>query len=188
MQHPVHLVWSSLFDFRQRSVHLSGLAESYEKVRTTTNVFAGSYPSRFDPKRGQREVAREFSDPDSEGTVFESSGWWLSSPLRGSFDNARSSMSVWTRVWKIPRTMSVSWERPTALSCCLPHSKAVSSTKPSSEEQIRRSDNVGCVPLCGALSGSRSAAPHTIVTPSEDFPTPQEALHAVPIDEPLHKN
>ena len=28
-------------------------------------------PSRFDPKRGQREVAGEFSEPDSEGMVFE---------------------------------------------------------------------------------------------------------------------
>ena len=43
-----------------------------------------------------------------------------------------------------------------------------------------------CVPLCGAPSGSHSAALHTIVTLSEDFPTPQEALDAGPIDEPLH--
>ena len=33
--------------------------------------FAGSCPSRYDPKRGQREVAGEFSVPDSEGMVFE---------------------------------------------------------------------------------------------------------------------
>ena len=55
--------------------------------------------SRFDPKRGQRDVAGEVSEPDSEGTLFESSGWSLSSPLRGSFENA-SSMSDWTRVWR----------------------------------------------------------------------------------------
>ena len=42
---------------------------------------------------------------------------------------------------------------------------------------------MGCVPLCGAPSGSL----HTIVTLSEDFPMPQEALDAVPTDEPLHR-
>ena len=40
-------------------------------------------PSRFDPKHGQWEVAGEFSEPDSEGTVFEPAGWSLSSPCRG---------------------------------------------------------------------------------------------------------
>ena len=33
--------------------------------------FAGSWPSHCDPKRSQREVADEFSVPDSEGMVFE---------------------------------------------------------------------------------------------------------------------
>ena len=62
------------------------------------------------------------------------------------------------------------------------------------DEEIRRvlagwtlPDNVFSVPLCGALSDSQSAALHMIVTPSEDFPTPQEASDAVPNDEPLHK-
>ena len=45
-------------------------------------------PSRFDPKRGQREIAGEFSEPNSEGTVFEFAGWSLSSPLCGCFMNA----------------------------------------------------------------------------------------------------
>ena len=40
----VHLVWSSLFTFRRRSVHLSGLAESCEVVRTMNILFAGSWP------------------------------------------------------------------------------------------------------------------------------------------------
>ena len=44
--------------------------------------------SRFHPKRGQREATGEFSEPDSEGTVFEFAGWSLSSPLCGCFMNA----------------------------------------------------------------------------------------------------
>ena len=40
----VHLVWSSLLTSRRRSVHLSGLAESFEAVRTMTIFFAGSWP------------------------------------------------------------------------------------------------------------------------------------------------
>ena len=39
----VHLVWSSLFTFRRRSVGLSGLTESYEIVRTMTIFFAESW-------------------------------------------------------------------------------------------------------------------------------------------------
>jgi len=48
-------------------------------------------------------------------------------------------------------------------------------------------DDVGCVPLCGSPSDSHSAALHTFVTPSEDFPTIQCALDAVPVDEQLHR-
>jgi len=48
-------------------------------------------------------------------------------------------------------------------------------------------DDEGCVPLCGSPSDSHSAALHTIVTPSEDFPDIQAALDAVPVDEPLHR-
>ena len=65
---------------------------------------------------------------------------------------------------------------------------------PSSKEEIRSvlagwalRDNGGCAPLCGAPSGSHSAAPHTTVTLSKDLPTQQEALDAGPIDEPLHR-
>ena len=43
------------------------------------------------------------------------------------------------------------------------------------------------MPLCGAPSASHSAAPHTTVTLSKDFPTPQEALDVGPIDERLHR-
>ena len=45
-------------------------------------------PPAFDPERGQREAPGEVSELDYEGTVFESSGLSLSSPLRGSFENA----------------------------------------------------------------------------------------------------
>ena len=48
-------------------------------------------------------------------------------------------------------------------------------------------DDEGCVPICGATTDSHSAALHTIVTPSEDFPDIQAALDAVPEDEPLHR-
>ena len=43
--------------------------------------------SRFDPKRGEREVAGEFSEPDSEGTVFECVDWSWSCHVRGCFEN-----------------------------------------------------------------------------------------------------
>ena len=43
-------------------------------------------PPAFDPKCGQREVAGDFSEPDSEGTV--STGWSLSRSLRGCFEIA----------------------------------------------------------------------------------------------------
>ena len=42
-------------------------------------------------KRGQREVAGEFSEPASEGTVFESANWSLSSSLRGCLENTEES-------------------------------------------------------------------------------------------------
>ena len=45
-------------------------------------------PAAVTPSAVTGEVASEVSEPDSEGTVFESSGWSLSSPLRGSFENA----------------------------------------------------------------------------------------------------
>ena len=45
-------------------------------------------PPVLTQKRGQREVAGEFYEPDSEGTVFESAGWSLSSSLRGCFENS----------------------------------------------------------------------------------------------------
>ena len=40
----VLLVWSSLFTFRRRSVHLCGLAESCKVVRTMTILFARLWP------------------------------------------------------------------------------------------------------------------------------------------------
>ena len=57
--------------------------------------FAGSCPSRYDPKRGQREVAGEFSVPDSEGLVFEAA--------RGGIENTeechvRVDKGLWNRV------------------------------------------------------------------------------------------
>ena len=44
-----------------------------------------------------------------------------------------------------------------------------------------------CRYVAGAPSDSHSAALHTVVTPSEDFPTPLGALDAVLNDEPLHR-
>ena len=51
--------------------------------------------SRFDPKRGQQEVAGEFYEPDSEGTVFESAGWVEQPPAVG-LGTLTSSKSVQT--------------------------------------------------------------------------------------------
>lgn len=48
-------------------------------------------------------------------------------------------------------------------------------------------DDVHCVPICGSPMDSQCSALHTIVAPSEEFPTIQAALDAVPFDEPLHR-
>lgn len=48
-------------------------------------------------------------------------------------------------------------------------------------------DDKGCVPLCGSPLDSHSAALHTIVTPSDEFPDIQGAIDAVPVDEHLHR-
>jgi len=50
-------------------------------------------------------------------------------------------------------------------------------------------DDFLCVPLCGSPVDSLEAtgALHMIVTPSEDFPDPQQALDFVPEDESLHR-
>ena len=64
-------------------------------------------PPALTLKRGQREVAGEFPEPDSQGTVFESAVTSWSSPLRGSFlRTLRSSMSVRARVWRNPLVAS----------------------------------------------------------------------------------
>eukprot|EP00913_Durusdinium_trenchii_P015889 g14932.t1 len=48
-------------------------------------------------------------------------------------------------------------------------------------------DDVMCVPICGAPFDRHASALHTIVAPSEEFPSIQAALDAVPFDEPLHR-
>ena len=76
-------------------------------------------PLALTPKRGQREVAREFAEPDSEGTVFESSA-----PL----------LKLLWEHWEVPCPLG-DW--PHCLVAC-PHSKAVSPTKPGSAAQHGR--------------------------------------------------
>ena len=71
-----------------RSVHHCGLAELRDSLDDDHLLCWIVAPSRFDPKRGQRVAPGEVSEPVFEGTAFESSGWSLSSPLRGSVENA----------------------------------------------------------------------------------------------------
>eukprot|EP00928_Gymnodinium_smaydae_P099927 TRINITY_DN966_c3_g1_i1.p1 TRINITY_DN966_c3_g1~~TRINITY_DN966_c3_g1_i1.p1 ORF type:complete len:1532 (-),score=349.65 TRINITY_DN966_c3_g1_i1:31-4626(-) len=48
-------------------------------------------------------------------------------------------------------------------------------------------DDEGTVPLCGAITDTHSAALHTVIAPSEEFPDIRAALAAIPVDEPLHR-
>ncbi|CAJ1443977.1 unnamed protein product, partial [Effrenium voratum] len=48
-------------------------------------------------------------------------------------------------------------------------------------------DDFLCVPVLGGSFDSHCSALHTLVAPSEEFPTIQAALDAVPSDEPLHR-
>ena len=78
----VHLVWSSLFTFRRRSVGLSGRRGELRGSPDDDNLLCWIVaPSSFDPKRGQREAVGEVSEPDSEGTVSEAA--WRSFGAHG---------------------------------------------------------------------------------------------------------
>ena len=102
--------------------------------------------SRFDPKRGQREVAGDFNavgtslasrrvarsgevpEPDSEGTVFESSGWSSSRPLRSCFQitenfHVRLDQGMEIRVTPCAVTLLASRDS-ISFPCCVPRKQS----------------------------------------------------------------